>query len=59
MKFETLTLCPIDLEAIDVSLLTLEEKTWLNNYHKTVFEKLSTYLKGEELEYLKQATIAI
>ena len=59
MKFETLTLCPIDLEVIDVSLLTLEEKTWLNNYHKTVFEKLSTYLKGEELEYLKQATLAI
>ncbi|GCD08862.1 aminopeptidase P family protein [Clostridium tagluense] len=59
MKFETLTLCPIDLEAIDVSLLTVEEKTWLNNYHKTVFEKLSTYLKGEELEYLKQATVAI
>jgi len=56
MKFETLTLCPIDLEAIDISLLTHEEKTWLNNYHITVFEKLSTYLKGEELEYLKQAT---
>ena len=59
MKFETLTVCPIDLEAIDVSLLTLEEKIWLNNYHKTVFEKLSTYLEGEELEYLKQATEAI
>ncbi|MBZ9686501.1 aminopeptidase P family protein [Clostridium estertheticum] len=59
MKFETLTLCPIDLEVIDVSLLTLEEKNWLNNYHKTVFEKLSTYLKGEELEYLKQATVEI
>ncbi|MBZ9634305.1 aminopeptidase P family protein [Clostridium sp. FP1] len=59
MKFETLTLCPIDLEAIDVSLLTVEEKTWLNNYHKTVFEKLSIYLEGEELEYLKQATVAI
>ena len=59
MRFETLTLCPIDLEAINVSLLTHEEKTWLNNYHKTVFEKLSTYLKGEELEYLKQATLEI
>ena len=59
MKFETLTLCPIDLEAIDVSLLTIEEKSWLNNYHKTVFEKLSIYLKGEELEYLKKATVEI
>lgn len=59
MNFETLTVCPIDLEAIDVSLLTPEEKTWLNNYHKDVFEKLSTYLEGEELEYLKTATVAI
>lgn len=56
MKFETLTLCPIDLEAIDASLLTPEEKTWLNSYHKTVFEKLSPYLEGEELDYLKKAT---
>ncbi|MCM8710262.1 aminopeptidase P family protein [Clostridium sp. SYSU_GA19001] len=56
MKFETLTLCPIDLEAVEVSLLTAEEKAWLNNYHKTVFEKLSPYLNEEELEYLKNAT---
>ena len=59
MQFETLTLCPIDLEAIDASLLTSEEKVWLNKYHKTVFEKLSPYLQGEELEYLKQATVLI
>ena len=59
MNFETLTVCPIDLEAIEVSLLTIEEKAWLNNYHKTVFEKLSPYLQGEELEYLTLATGAI
>lgn len=59
MKFETLTVCPIDLEVIDASLLTPAEKAWLNNYHKTVFEKLSPYLQGEELEYLKQATTEI
>jgi Xaa-Pro aminopeptidase len=56
MKFETLTLCPIELEAVETSLLTAEEKAWLNNYHKSVFGKLSTYLQGEELEYLKLAT---
>jgi Xaa-Pro aminopeptidase len=59
MKFETLTLCPIDLEALDVNLLTSEEKAWLNNYHSTVFEKLSPYLQGEELEYLKVITKSI
>lgn len=59
MRFETLTLCPIDKEAIKDELLTPEEKNWFNNYHKTVFEKLSPYLEGEELEYLKEATKAI
>jgi len=59
MKFETLTLCPIDKEAIDVSLLTTDEKTWFNNYHKIVFEKLSPYLDGEELDYLIKATEGI
>ena len=59
MNFETLTVCPIDLEAIDASLLTAPEKAWLNNYHKNAFEKLSPYLEGEELEYLKQATVEI
>jgi Xaa-Pro aminopeptidase len=56
MKFETLTICPIDLEAVDISLLTPQEKAWLNSYHKTVFEKLSPYLEGEELEFLKTST---
>lgn len=56
MEFETLTMCPIDLEAIDETLLTMDEKKWLNNYHRTVFEKISSYLQGEELEYLKNAT---
>ncbi len=59
MKFETLTLCPIDTDAIVLDLLNDEERLWLNNYHKMVFEKLSPYLETEELEYLKQATKAI
>jgi len=59
MNFETLTLCPIDLEAIEVSLLTNEEKTWLNQYHQLVYNKLSPYLNGDDLEFLKQTTINI
>ena len=41
------------LEAMDKSLLTYDENTWLNNYHRTVFYKLSPYLQDEELEYLR------
>ncbi|MDE6132697.1 MAG: M24 family metallopeptidase C-terminal domain-containing protein, partial [Oscillospiraceae bacterium] len=56
MEFEHLTYVPIDLDCVDVSLLTAEDKVRLNNYHEAVFEKLSPYLEGEELELLKNYT---
>lgn len=55
-KFETISYCPIDLNGIDINMLTLEEKEWLNNYHKTVFEKLSPYLNEDEVNFLKNET---
>ena len=59
MHFETLTYAPIDLDAIDVSLLSAEEKEFLNKYHAAVFEKISPFLNSEEQEWLKGATKAI
>lgn len=55
-KFRTISYCPIDIRGIDVNLLSLEEKEWINNYHKLVFYKLSPYLNEEEIEFLKQET---
>lgn len=55
-KFDTISYCPIDLNALVVDILTEEEKNWLNNYHKTVFEKLNSYLSKDEVEFLKQET---
>ena len=55
-KFETLTLFPIDKKAIDKSLLTEEEIEWLDNYHQTVYAKLSPALDKEAKEWLKKAT---
>ena len=55
-KFRTMSYCPIDLEGVNVEMLTSEEKDWLNNYHKMVFEKLSPYLNEEEKEFLKEET---
>ena len=34
--FETLTKTPIDTRLIDDALLTLAEKTWLENYHQSI-----------------------
>ncbi len=56
LKFETLTLCPIDTKPIDTDLLSAAEKGWLNNYHKKVFEKLSPYLSDDEKNWLKEKT---
>ncbi len=56
MYFEDLTYVPIDLDGIDVYAMEPKEVILLNNYHKSVYEKLSPYFKGEELAWLMQAT---
>ena len=55
-KFRTISYCPIDLEGVNVEMLSPEEKDWLNDYHDVVFEKLSPYLDEEEKEFLKHET---
>ena len=59
MYFEMITFAPIDLDAVDPSLMAPDEREWLNNYHKEVFEKISPYLTEEETEWLKVYTRAI
>ncbi len=56
MEFETITMAPIDVDAIDFSLLSKEELTFLNAYHKTVYETLSPLLPKEEADWLYEVT---
>lgn len=56
LQMESLTLCPIDLTTVDFSMFQTEEIEWLDTYHRDVFEKLSPYLEGEDLEWLREAT---
>ena len=55
-KFEQLTLCPINTEAILWDMLSPEETNWLNEYHETVYSKLSPLLSDEEKQWLRNAT---
>ena len=55
-KFEQLTLCPINTETILWDMLSPEETNWLNEYHETVYSKLSPLLTDEEKQWLKNAT---
>ena len=55
--FETLTLCPIDQNLIDITLLTDDEIKWINNYHHKCYKELSPLLKNDEEKYfLKKLT---
>lgn len=56
MYFEDLTYVPLDLDGIDTSLMENKEITMLNDYHRMVYEKLSPYFDGDELEWLKKVT---
>ena len=56
LKFETLTLCPIDTRCLEPSLLTREELDWFDAYHAQVRERLSPLLAGAALEWLLART---
>ena len=56
LKFDTLSLCYIEKQLIDISLLTDDEIRWLNAYHAQVFEKLSPHLDPEEVKWLAEKT---
>lgn len=56
LRFETLTLCPIDITPIIKELLTKEETDWLNQYHARVYNKLAPHLNNEERAWLQQST---
>ncbi len=54
--FEPCTYVPFDLDGIDSSLLTEEEKKYLNNYHDMVYDIIAPHLPKEEADWLKEYT---
>ena len=59
MELEPITIAPIDLDAINVELMKEDEKAYLNEYHKMVFDTVSPFLTTEETNWLKEYTRAI
>ena len=57
LKFENLTLAPIDKDLINFKLLSINEKKYLNEYHKKVYLKLCPYLNKNQKNWLKSFTI--
>ncbi|KAF5383143.1 hypothetical protein D9615_005019 [Tricholomella constricta] len=48
LGFEHVTLCPIQKKLVDTTLLTAEERTWLDAYHAETWAKVSPLLKSDE-----------
>ncbi|RAU47302.1 MULTISPECIES: aminopeptidase P family protein [unclassified Pseudomonas] len=59
LKFETLTLCPIDTRCLVTDLLTQQERDWLNDYHAQVRRRLTSLVDGDALAWLELRTAAI
>ena len=59
LRFETLTLCPIDTRCLERALLRDDEAAWLNDYHATVRARLAPRLSGPALAWLVLRTEAI
>ncbi len=59
MDFETLTICYIDTQLVDKSLLDQKHVDWLNNYNAWVYEQLSPKLEEAEKKWLKEKTKGI
>ena len=56
MRFEYLTFAPIDLDAIDPSIMEERDIAYLNEYHQQVYDKIAPHLTADEAEWLKEYT---
>lgn len=56
MEFETLTIVPFDINAINIDMLDEHEKMLLNDYHKNVNKIISPFLDSKEKEFLDRIT---
>lgn len=55
-SFKTVTLFPFDLTLFETEIMTDEEIKWINDYHKTVRERLTPLLSEEEAAWLAEKT---
>jgi Xaa-Pro aminopeptidase len=56
LRFEPVTLCPIDLALVEPTLLTPAQLKQLNAYHKRVYQELGAHLDAKHKTWLRKAT---
>lgn len=58
-NFEVLTLFPFDRNLFDKSIMTADEIAWVDNYHHTVYSRLSPLLDKAECDWLREKTLPL
>jgi len=59
LGFNTVTLAPYDRRLIKPEMLSVEEKTWLKNYHARVYQTLKPLLSEEQADWLRAMTVEL
>ncbi len=59
LRFETLTLAPIDRACVDAGLLDAGEREWLDLYHARVLREIGPVLDGADCDWLVEACAPI
>ncbi|MFB8344817.1 M24 family metallopeptidase [Brucella cytisi] len=59
MRFESLTLIPLDVRLANIQSLNREEIQWINIYHQQVYDTLKDLLDGAALDWLAARCQAI
>ncbi len=54
--FETITLCPFDRSLFDTTIMSAEEIRWVDDYHRTVYDRLAPLMEADERQWLAAAT---
>ena len=59
LRFETLTLCPIELQLVNAKLLSPAHRAWIDDYHRRVVKELSPLLDRAHVKWLKEKCAAV
>ena len=59
LRFETLTLCPIDTRLVERTLMRPDEIGWLNAYHAEVRRRVAPLVSGAAAQWLQERTSPI
>ena len=54
--FDHATMVPFCRNLVNLDLLSVEEKKWIDEYHATIYEKTKGYLEGDALKWVERET---